>query len=74
MLSFPVNCLVPEPPLHLAQQAAAVQQGPVARTLASDGPGLSCTGRAVLEPQSSGQCGLRLLCTGKIALSLSVWH
>lgn len=76
-LSFPINCLVPQPPLHLAQQAVAVQEGPAARMPVFDRPEVRCIGRAVLELKSvyrSRLSGLTSLCTGKIALSLCVWH
>lgn len=76
MLNFPINCLVPQPPLHLAQQAVAVQQGPTARIPVFDRPEVRCIGRAALELKSvyrSRLSGLTLLSTGKIALSLSVW-
>lgn len=66
MLNFPINCLVPQPPLHLAQQAVAVQQGPTARIPVFDRPEVRCIGRAVLELKSvyrSRLSGLTLLST-----------
>lgn len=51
MLNFPINCQVPQPPLHLAQQAVPVQQGPRAQTLGFGRPAVRCVGRAVLGLQ-----------------------
>lgn len=48
MLNFPINCLAPQPPLHLAQQAVPVQQRLAGQTLGFDRPAARCVGRAVL--------------------------
>lgn len=77
VLNFPINCLVPHPPLHLAQQALPVHQGPRAQTPGFDRPAVRCAGRAVLGLKGvprSRLGALAVLCPGKIALSLSAWH
>lgn len=52
MLNFPINCLVPQPPLHLAQQAVSVQRGPTASVLAFGRSEARRVGRAVLASKS----------------------
>lgn len=77
MLNFPINCLAPQPPLHLAQQAVPVEQRLAGQTLGFDRPAARCVGRAVLGLKAvyrSRLSGLTLLCPGKIALSLCAWH
>lgn len=55
VLNFPINCLVLQPPFHLAQQAVSVQQGPMVWVPMFDRPkwdvlaGLYCNWRVFTD-------------------------